>query len=188
MRAARYLATDEHLVLEARRHIAVLARPLGAAVVAIAGGAVIGFVLSPDRSSDVVDTVLGLIAVFFFLRLGWKLWEWYEDRIYVTSHRVVEVSGVITRRVASIPLIKVTDMTYQRSLIGRMIGFGELILESAGQRQALERIDHIPSPDDFYRTVTSLIAARAPAPLELEAQTARRADEDDTGPLPRVVV
>lgn len=186
MRAARYMATDEHIELEVRHHLAVLIAPLLTTVAAIVGGAMLGFILSPDQSSDIADTVLGLIAVFFFLRLGWKLWEWYEDRIYVTSHRVVEVSGVLTRRVASIPLIKVTDMTYRRSLPGRVLGYGELILESAGQHQALERIGHIPDPDHFYRTVTSLLAAGAPAAPDLP-EPARRED-DDTGPLPRVVV
>jgi uncharacterized membrane protein YdbT with pleckstrin-like domain len=187
MRAARYLASDEDLELEVRHHLAVLIGPLLAAVGAIVGGAVLGFVLSPDQDSDLIDTVVGLIAVFFFLRLGWKLWQWYEDRIYVTTHRVVEVSGVLTRRVASIPLIKVTDMTYKRSLFGRVLGYGELVLESAGQRQAIERISFIPAPDNFYRTVTSLLAASASVPAELilpEPQT----EDDDTGPLPRVVV
>ena len=187
MRAARYLASDEDLELEVRHHLAVLIGPLLAAIGAIVGGAVLGFIMSPDQDSDLIDTLVGLIAVFFFLRLGWKLWQWYEDRIYVTTHRVVEVSGVLTRRVASIPLIKVTDMTYKRSVFGRVLGYGDLVLESAGQRQAIERISFIPAPDHFYRTVTSLLAASASAPAELilpEPQT----EDDDTGPLPRVVV
>jgi hypothetical protein len=187
MRAARYLASDEDLELEVRHHVAVLIGPSLGAVAAIVGGAVLGFILSPDRGSDFVDTVLGLVAAFFFLRLGWKLWLWYEDRIYVTTHRVVEVSGVLTRRVASIPLIKVTDMTYQRSLPGRILGYGQLVLESAGQHQALERIDYIPNPDHFYRTVTSLLAARVTPPPEVMVPMPHPED-DDTGPLPRVVV
>ena len=187
MRAARYLASDEDLELEVRHHLAVLVGPTLAAVGAIAGGAVIGFILSPDQNSDLVDTVLGLLAAFFFLRLGWKLWQWYEDRIYVTTHRVVEVSGVLTRNVASIPLTKVTDMTYRRSVPGRVLGYGELVLESAGQRQAIERIAYIPAPDHFYRTVTSLLAARVSPPTEFTIPPLQ-AEDDDTGPLPRVVV
>jgi uncharacterized membrane protein YdbT with pleckstrin-like domain len=187
MRAARYLASDEDLELEVRHHLAVLIGPALAAAAAIVGGAALGFVLSPDRDSDFIDTVIGLVAVFFFLRLGWKLWLWYEDRIFVTTHRVVEVSGVLTRRVASIPLIKVTDMTYRRSLLGRILGYGDLVLESAGQHQALERITYIPTPDHFYRTVTSLLAARATVPPELTVPPLH-SENDDTGPLPRVVV
>lgn len=189
MRSARYLASDEHLQLEVRRHVAVLLRPLSVSVAVVLAGGIVGFAVSPDSGSDLLDTALGLVAAFFFLRLGWKLWEWYEDRIVVTDQRVVEVSGILTRRVASMPLAKVTDMTYRRSLSGRLLGYGELILESAGQRQALDRISHVPRPDDFYRTLTSLIAARMALlagygpPLETGP-----AEEDDTGPLPRVVV
>ena len=189
MRSARYLASEEHLELEVRRHFAVLVRPLLEAIGVVVVGVVIGYILSPDDGSDLLDTVLGLVAAFFFLRLGWKLWEWYEDRIVVTDQRVVEISGILTRRVASMPLSKVTDMTYRRSLLGRLMGYGELVLESAGQQQALERISHLPHPDDFYRTLTSLIAARMALlagygpPREITPT-----EEDDTGPLPRVVV
>jgi hypothetical protein len=41
-------------------------------------------------------------------------------------------------------LTKVTDMTFQRSPIGRLLGFGEFILESAGQDQALTNLGYLP--------------------------------------------
>jgi hypothetical protein len=189
-RHARYLATDEHLVLEVHHHPAVLLGPLAAALAAIVAGALIGIALSPDNGSDPIDTLVGLVAAAFWLRLGWKLWAWREDRIIVTTERVVEVSGVLTRRVASMPLAKVTDMTYRRSVLGRLLGFGDLNLESAGQQQALSRIAYLPNPDHFYRTVTSLITApqKVLAADEEGDSASHSTDADDTGPLPRVIV
>lgn len=175
----RYLADAEILVMEVRRHPAVLIGPVGAAVVVAAAAAAAGFVTSPARGSDPVDVVAGVVAAAFALRAAWRWWEWRVDRIVVTDRRIFEVSGLVTRRVASMPLGKVTDMTYRRSLLGRILGYGDLLVESAGQRQALDRIDFLPKPDHFYRTVTSLVTGDPSPPPP---------DEDDTGPLPRVVV
>jgi hypothetical protein len=95
----------------------------------------------------------------------------------------------------------VTDLKYVRSLAGRILNYGELVLESAGQQQAISTIDHLANPDEFYRDVTTLLAQThgrpsAPAPPvpapydqtdedEIEDQTE---DDGDTGPIPRVIV
>ena len=38
------------------------------------------------------------------------------------------------------PLTKVTDMSFKRSFPGRLLGYGEFIVESAGQDQALRNV------------------------------------------------
>lgn len=188
MGRSRYLAADERIVLEVRRHPIVLAHPffLAVATIVLAGG--IGWVTSPSTGSDRFDLVLGLVALFFAARLGWASWQWYVDRIVVTDQRIFEVSGVLTRKVASMPLTRVTDMTYRRSLLGRLLGYGDLIVESAGQDQALSRIERLPHPDDFYRTITSLVTAGIPSLLPEGEDQLWRPDQEDTGPLPRVIV
>jgi uncharacterized membrane protein YdbT with pleckstrin-like domain len=187
----RYLAVDERMIMQVRKHPWVLARSFLEALAAMVAATLIGFVLSPDSSTDVVDTIVGLVAVIFSGRFVYRLWEWWDNRVIVTAQRIIEVSGVITRRVASMPLSKVTDMTYRRTILGRLLGFGDLVLESAGQKQALESIDHLPAPDHFYRTVTALVTtetAGAPQKHHHSAPGPDDTDEDDTGPLPRVIV
>jgi uncharacterized membrane protein YdbT with pleckstrin-like domain len=183
----RYLAAGEDPVLEVHRHGMVLAKPIFQSIAAIFLAALVGSLVSLDDKSDFIDTVVGLIAIFFVLRLGWKIMLWRLERIVVTDQRIFEVSGVLTRSVATVPLEKVTDMTYRRTLGGRILGYGDLIFETAGQMQAMDRIELLPRPDDFYRTVTSLVASRhEPGPVLLEPPSGP--DEDDTGPLPRVVL
>ena len=79
------------------------------------------------------------------------------DRIVVTDRRIFEVSGILTRKVASMPLAKLTDITYRRSLLCRLFVYGELIVETAGQEQSLQHITHLPRPDDVYRTIAWLV-------------------------------
>jgi len=174
----RYLPSGEVIVLEVRKHWASLIVPgLKTAGIVLACLAV-GFVTSPNEGSDPIDTVaswIGAAAVAFMI---YRFVEWRIDRIVVTDHRIVEVAGIITRRVSSMPIVKVTDMTYRRSPLARLLGYGELILESAGQHQALDRIDYLPYPDDFYRSVTSLVNQTSGSLLS--------EDRVDTGELPLV--
>jgi membrane protein YdbS with pleckstrin-like domain len=191
---SRYLAADERVILEVRRHMSLLFGPGFLTFLAILAAGAIGWFTSPSEGSDRVDLMLGVIALVIAARFGWKAWQWHSDRIVVTDQRIFEVSGVLTRRVASMPLTRVTDMTYQRSLLGRILGYGDLTVESAGQDQALSRIEHLPRPDDFYRTITSLVTAGIPSLLpedddhELWLPDDGPWEDDDTGPLPRVIV
>jgi membrane protein YdbS with pleckstrin-like domain len=148
----------------------------------------VGVVTSPRDGGDLVDLLLGVFAAFFILRFVWKLWQWRADRIIVTDRRIFEVSGVLTRNVASMPLAKMTDITYRRSILGRLFGYGELIVETAGQDQALQRISHLPRPDDFYRTITWLVTGGLTPKSDPEGLDLFDDDEEDTGPLPRVIV
>ena len=64
---------------------------------------------------------------------------------------------VSTHKVNMMPLAKVTDMSFQRSAMGRLLGYGEFIVESAGQNQALRNVDRLPYPEQLYLEVCGLI-------------------------------
>jgi hypothetical protein len=49
-------------------------------------------------------------------------------------------------------------MSFQRSALGRLLGYGEFIVESAGEEQALRTIDFLPYPDQLYLEVCGLTA------------------------------
>jgi len=188
--ATRYLTPEERVILEVRRHYAVLIPESFLAIGVLAAALFIGTVTSPGDGGTFLDTLFGALSVLVVARLGWKIWQWWEDRVIVTDQRIFEVSGVITRRVASMPLTRVTDMTYQRSLFGRLLGYGDIIVESAGQEQSLKSIDRLPKPDDFYRTITSLVIAKMPSSVPDDGTifSGGPDDPEDTGPLPRITI
>lgn len=150
---SRYLSVEERTVLIVRHHVAQLWRPGLLAFIALVGA----LLLSPTTGSSGLSNTLWLIALALLLNLGWRTALWYTDNIVVTDKRIFEISGIITRNVASMPLRMLTDVTYRRSFAGRILGYGALIVESAGQDQALSRIDYLPEPDAFYQTITTLV-------------------------------
>ena len=79
------------------------------------------------------------------------------------------------------PLLKVTDMTYDRSILGRVLGYGKFVLESAGRDQALSRIDHVPDADTHYRAICTQLFGPG-SMLRFAPGTPPQPPRDDDGP------
>jgi membrane protein YdbS with pleckstrin-like domain len=151
----KYLLPHEHQVITVRKHPAVLLRPIGVTLLGLVIAAVISTTVA-RHNADVVGFVWIVWAVLL-VWLAYKVWVWSQDYFIVTSRRMLLATGVLTRKVAMMPLVKVTDMSFQRSSLGRLLGYGEFILESAGQDQALRVVDHLPYPEQLYLEVCGLI-------------------------------
>ena len=151
----KYLLPHEQQVITVRRHPAAILGPITMAVV----GLIVAVVLSATvlRHSTPLMIVVWALWGVVLLYLLWKAGEWACEYFVVTSTRMILTSGLITRKVAMMPLVKVTDMSFQRTFLGRLLGYGEFILESAGQDQALRTVDHIPYPEQLYLEVCALI-------------------------------
>jgi membrane protein YdbS with pleckstrin-like domain len=159
----RYLLPSERRVIAVRRHWARLAGPALAALGGLVALTWLDQVL-PLGLQFARDLLLAGWVVLM-ARLTWRVLEWREDWFVVTDRRLLMRTGLVTRRVAMMPLIKVTDMSYSRPPAGRVLGYGEIVIESAGQDQALRRIRHLPDPDVLYLEICELLfGPRAPVP------------------------
>ena len=216
MRWDRYLTDDESVVLKLRKHPVVLARP-AILFLAVAGLALAaGFLLTPAAGNDIVDGVAAALVGFMLLRLLWRYMRWRSDLVVVTDRRILRSQGVLTRSIGSVPLGAISDLTCRRPLLGRMLGYGDLVVETAGRSDGVKRIDRLGRPEQVYRELTSLMSARGrPGDPIQEARGTRRSprgdtpawgdpaalwdevddseawdvgEHDDTCPLPRVVV
>jgi hypothetical protein len=66
------------------------------------------------------------------LTLGLYILWWSAKRIIVTNRRVIWRSGVFGKGERSIPLSRVQDVSVSYGLIGRILGYGTVRVESAG--------------------------------------------------------
>ncbi|TNC23206.1 PH domain-containing protein [Amycolatopsis alkalitolerans] len=150
-----YLLDTERRVIRVRRHWAVLAWDTFEAIALLAICVMVSYLLPP--ALYVVQNVLWYAALLVVLYYAYKVMEWWVERLVVTDKRFVLTSGVFTTKVAMMPISKVTDLTYERTAWGRMLGYGTVVVESAGQIQALNRITFLPKPEDFYDTISELV-------------------------------
>ena len=151
----RYLLPHERQVITVHQHPAILIKPIFWVLIGLALAGWLSNVLA--SGNGIVLLVIWILWGVLFLNLAVKVWEWAVTYFVVTSQRFVLTTGVITRNVNMMPLPKVTDMTFQRSAMGRLLGYGKFILESAGQDQALTNVDYLPYPEQLYLEVCGLI-------------------------------
>jgi uncharacterized membrane protein YdbT with pleckstrin-like domain len=150
----KYLLPHEHQVITVRRHPAILLRPVTFTVTGLILAAVLTGFTAHNGTAVLIIWLLWLILLGYFLM---EVIEWADSYFVVTSQRMLLTSGLTTRKVAMMPLVKVTDMTFQRNAQGRLLGYGTFILESAGQDQAFRVVDHLPYPEQLYLEVCGLI-------------------------------
>lgn len=154
----RYLLPHEERVITVRRHPA---RLLGPAAEVIGGLLLAGLLTTTIAAGAALFINLVWWGwLILLMRFTWRLVDWAVEYLVVTKTRILFTSGMVTRKVAMMPLAKVTDMSFQRSPLGRMLGYGEFIIESAGQDQALRTIHYIPYPESMYLEVMSMIFPR----------------------------
>jgi uncharacterized membrane protein YdbT with pleckstrin-like domain len=73
---------------------------------------------------------LFVIAVFFAMLIIFL--DWLCINYYLTNLRLIEERGIIGKRIMMAPLNKVQDITCKFGIMGRIFGFGDLEIESAG--------------------------------------------------------
>jgi membrane protein YdbS with pleckstrin-like domain len=178
----QYLLRTERMIFTVRRHWAALAEVGGMLLLYWFCALLVLFFLG---QFDLIRLIALSFMFFSLLWFGWQLLDWRIERFMVTNRRVLLISGILTRNVAIMPLMKVTDLTYQQSPLGRLLGYGSFILESAGQQQALSRVDFLPQPAKRYQQVSGLLFG---TDVDLDADDNVLADERShpTAPVPRI--
>jgi membrane protein YdbS with pleckstrin-like domain len=155
----RYLLPHETQTFTARQHPAVLAGPVITAVAGLTAAAIVALVISPGH--EALSVAVWIAAGLLLLRAAVRVASWLVDYFVVTSQRIMMLTGVFTRRMASIPLLRVNDISYDRSAIGRRLGYGEFHVRYGARNQVLQRIQYIPDPEEFYQHIREIFSGTA---------------------------
>jgi len=155
----KMLNDGEDVILDITPHWSTLVRPVAALVVVLVA-TIVGYA--------VLQPVGYVLAVVLLATAGWtgiKVLERQNTNFVVTTDRIVYRSGVIAKHGKEIPLERVNDISFKQSVFERLIGTGDLSIESAGA-QSRETFGDIPKPsvvqNEIYR--------------QMEAATNRHAD------------
>jgi Bacterial PH domain len=174
--AQRYLLPTERVEIQIRRHWAVLAGDTLQTILLLVVGVLLARVLS---SVGFAEMVAVYFCVFVVARWAWKLVDWNHEVLIVTDKRLLLLTGIFSRNVAIMPLVKVTDLTFYRSSTGLLLGYGKFIVESAGQDQALSTIDYVPQPEQLYIQISNLLfGGDKGTPGALVTQAQREAEQE----------
>jgi uncharacterized membrane protein YdbT with pleckstrin-like domain len=131
----RLLADDEEVVLDLHPHWKRLLLPALLVPVVVGVATYLLFVL-PDGSTrtPLRWTVIALAVVVLGRFSVWPFVGWQTTSYVLTTRRVVIRRGVFARSGRDIPLTRVNDVSFEHSLLDRLLRCGTLTIESAGER------------------------------------------------------
>ena len=152
----KFLNEGEEVVLDLRPHWWEMAAPAVALVVAVAL-AVFVAAKSDKGWARIPFLVLVLVALVWFLA---RLAKWATTNLVVTSDRLIVRTGVVAKRGREIPLERINDITVTQSLFKRMLGAGDLVIESAGER-GQEAFHSCPHPSRVQNEIYRQMEANA---------------------------
>ena len=153
--AARYLLPHEVGVTAVRQHPAVLAGPVITAVAGLTAAAIVAPAISSGHGALYV--AVWIAALLLLCRTVLKVMSWWSSYFVATSYRIMMITGIFNRRVALIPFAVVNDFSYDRSPVGRRLGFGEFLVRYGARDQVLQRVQYIPYPEQLYQEIRRVV-------------------------------
>jgi uncharacterized membrane protein YdbT with pleckstrin-like domain len=85
-------------------------------------------------------------VVVAIIRLLLRALKWSRTHFVLTSQRVIFRTGVIARVGIEIPLYRVNNINFHQSIFERMIGAGDLLIESGGE-EGMQVFDNVRDPE-----------------------------------------
>ena len=135
------LAGGESVVIDVRPHWWYLAGPTTLLVLVVAGGVAALVESAPTWANWVV--VVALVAAVLWMAVRYV--RWATTHLILTTSRIVERRGVLGRTGREIPLTALSDIGYRQSFFDRIIGAGDVVIESAA-RDGQEVFPDLPRP------------------------------------------
>jgi hypothetical protein len=178
------MGRNEQTVFITRQHWLVLvATALMDGLLAIAA-LVVAILLG--RAEGIL-AVLAILAVFPIIHFIIRFLNWYNAQFIVTNRRVMEIRGVINKRVSDSSLEKVNDVVLEQSILGRFLNYGTVEIIT-GSDIGVNFFKHMAKPVRFKTEM--LNQKEGMAELDSYGSRARRllAEEPPTsGDIPELI-
>ena len=172
----RLLSEDEELIYDLRPHWLTLVVPVLLTVLVVLAVGAAWVVMPAGDLQQPARLAVGVLGVAVLLAtVAGRVLRWATTHFVLTTERLIFRSGVVAKFGREIPLERINDVTFSQSLFERLIGAGDLLLESAGEH-GQSRFSNIRDPEavqlEIYR--------------QMEANDRRRAGYAATQPHPQV--
>ena len=150
----RLLIEGEELVLDLRPHWVALAGPVLVTLLVVVGW-ILALVYAPEDGSSRTAVIwaalaVGVVILFWYPVRAFVAWA--TSNFAVTSDRVIHREGFIAKHTMEIPLEAINDVRFSQSVFERVVGAGDLIIQSASEF-GRNVFANIRSPEAVQRTI-----------------------------------
>jgi uncharacterized membrane protein YdbT with pleckstrin-like domain len=170
------LSSNEKVMRIARQHWTVLAGEiLSESVLTLA--LIVGISVIWAQNWIGSSAAFGfLLLIFPLVSLGRDVLDWLNRQYVITNRRVIQIAGIVNKDVTDSSLEKVNDVKMEQSVLGRLLGYGDIAILTASEL-GINKFKRLSDPIHFK---TAMLNAKAE--LELGSARAGRAASDMTIP------
>ena len=148
------LLEHEKIVFDLKPHfIAIIPSLLWGVLSVTAGAFGYDYVKTQDWARDWgKPAVLIAVGLALLLLTVIPIMRWMFTNFVLTTDRIITRRGIIAKQSKEIPLERINDVAFNQTVLERMIGAGDLLIESAGER-GQERIYDVRKPEEVQREI-----------------------------------
>jgi uncharacterized membrane protein YdbT with pleckstrin-like domain len=146
----RLLADHEEMVLDIRPHWIALVGPVIATLLLVAIEVILFSRFDPSAGVGWVEVGLGVLVFLIYPVRAFL--AWITSHFVVTSDRVIHRSGWLAKRSMEMPLERINDVRFQQTVLERVVGAGDLIIESGGE-YGQNHFRDIRDPEDVQKLI-----------------------------------
>ncbi len=138
----KLLNEGENVVISTRTHPKALILPVLVLIVVVGLAAYLTSVTSSNVWHIITWVVTALLLLWFTV---WPFLNWLTSTYTITNRRLITRRGILTRKGHDIPLNRISDVSYERGVVDRMLGCGTLIISDASEqgRVQLPDVPHV---------------------------------------------
>ena len=149
----RLLNDHENVTVDLHPHWWFLAAPTIAVVASIAAAVTTLVTTDSDTTQQSIAgwgslVALGASAIWLVIRYS----KWLTTHFVITNLRIIFRSGLVSKRGIEIPLDRVNTVHFHQGLMERIVGAGDLLIESGGE-SGQQRFTDIRQPDRVQRVI-----------------------------------
>lgn len=150
---SRLLIGSEVVLVHRHPHVRVLVRPAVVTVVAVGlAGLLVAVVAQPSTRWGIVAVALVVLAA----SVSRPVLRWLTTTLTVTDRRLLLRSGVLARYGRDIPLGRVEDVSFEHTILERMLGCGTLYVELVADRGVVV-VQNVPRVEQVHTVIVELL-------------------------------
>jgi membrane protein YdbS with pleckstrin-like domain len=169
----KLLAPGENVVVDLRPHWVSLVASALLGLVAVVVYVLLLLWIKPSWPSWTRWTIFIAATLVLIFTIGRKLIDWVTTHFVLTTERVIHRQGWLAKESMEVPLDRISDVKFGQSIFERLVGAGNLTIESAAELGE-QRFDYIRRPEEVQRQIYEQsrdARRRSPGPTDVAPST-----------------
>ncbi|MCW2783830.1 MAG: Bacterial rane flanked domain protein [Marmoricola sp.] len=151
----KFLNEGENVVFSTRTHVKVLAVPALLLVVLAGGGGYLSGQVSGSHKNTLLEVIWGIAVVLALVFCLVPFLKWLASTYTVTDRRLTTHTGVLARTGHDIQLARISDVSYEKGIVDRILGCGTLVIKDASELGV--RLPDVPHVEQKQKVLSGLL-------------------------------